>query len=495
MTIKKQLIEHLATALKNVGVYFVPTVDYPDDPRHGDYATNVALVAAKKLGKQPMELGEELKKNFLALSFIERIEVVKPGFINFWISYKALLNEKTIANIGKGKAVIVEYSSPNIAKPFTIGHLRSTIIGDAIANLLEATGWDVKRDNHIGDWGTQFGKQIYAIKHWGNEEEIEQSKQPVKLLVELYIKFHDEAEKNPQLEDEAREWFKKLEDGDPEARRLWQKCITWSWNEFDHIYTLLNVSFTENKGKGYGESFFEDKMSLVVDELKEKELLKEGENGAKLVFFPNDELPPLMILKQDGASLYATRDLATDKFRLDTYGKDVVIINEVGTEQSLYFKQLFKLEEMLGWVTKNQRIHVKHGLYRFKEGKMSTRKGNVIWLKDVLEEAGKRAFAIMDEAKKQLQLSAYEQALLGLKVGIGAIKWSDLKRSAEQDITFDWDDMLTMQGNSGPYIQYTYARTQSVLRKDQTAKIKQQKLEEGFQLEVEEHPMNYLLSL
>jgi len=490
MTIKHQLVTQLTEVLEQLGISdSTPSVDYPTDPKHGDYATNVALIAAKKLGKHPMEVAEDLKSKISDLKCIEKIEVATPGFINFWITNNALIESATVKNnlpdIGKGREVVVEYSSPNIAKPFTVGHLRSTIIGDAIASLLEATGWKVHRDNHVGDWGTQFGKQIYAMKEWGNEKEIEKSEKPVKPLVDLYIKFHEEAEKDPSLEDKAREWFKKLEDGDSEARELWQKCIDWSWKEFNAIYETLGVRFTENDGRGYGESFFENKMSPVIQELKEKGLLKEGENGARLVFFPDEKLSPLMILKKDGATLYSTRDLATDKFRLGQYGRDVLIINEVGAEQSFYFRQLYQLEEMLGWVKEGQRVHVRHGLFRFKEGKMSTRKGNVIWLEDVLENAEAKAFSIFSqkniitEGEKIVRKSdSYitsddEEIMLPEIVGIGAIKWNDLKRSPEQDIVFDWDELLNMQGNSGPYIQYTYARTRSVIARSEERATKQ----------------------
>lgn len=444
-------------------------VEKPENEDFGDYSTNVALVASKILKKNPFDLAQDLVKKLnvsdVKLSNIDKIEAVKPGFINFWFSEKFLSSQlKQILERKEkygskdpdpNKKIVVEYSSPNIAKPFTVGHLRSTIIGDAIANLLDAAGWKVYRDNHLGDWGTQFGKQILAIKTWGSESEIDKSENPVKELVSLYVKFHEEAEKNPELEEKARGWFKKLEDGDREARRLWKKCIDWSLKEFKLIYEELSVKFTENNGLGYGESFFEDKMAEVIRELKEKQLLKEGEEGAKLVFFEKDKFPPLMILKQDGTTLYATRDLATDKFRLNKYGKDIIVINEVGNEQSLYFKQLFEVEKMLGWVKDSQRIHKKHGLYRFKDAKMSTRKGNAIWLEDVLREAEKRA----------LNLSSEKNPEIAKKVAIGAIKWNDLKRTSEQDIVFDWDEILNMQGDSGPYTQYAFARTHSVLFK------------------------------
>ena len=465
-------------------------VEEPENESFGDYSSNIALVASKILKKNPFDLAQELvRKLEQKISDVERIEAVKPGFINFYVSKNYLFSQLTkilqekekfgSKNKDLNKKVVVEYSSPNIAKPFTVGHLRSTIIGDAVANLLVANGSKVYRDNHLGDWGTQFGKQIYAIKTWGDEQKINSAENPVKELVALYVKFHEEAEKNPELEEKAREWFKKLEDEDPEARRLWKKCIDWSLKEFKKIYFQLGVEFTENEGLGYSEAFFEDKMQAVIDELKEKKLLKESEE-AELIFFPKDKFPPLMILKKDGTTLYATRDLATDKFRLEKYGKDVLVVNEVGNEQSLYFSQLFEAEKMLGWVKDGQRIHIKHGLYRFKDEKMSTRKGNTIWLEDVLKEAEKKAFdlqfqidsGITDDKKTKVQRGVLpfkggKEEILSIskKVAIGAIKWNDLKRNSNLDIVFDWDEVLNMQGDSGPYIQYVFARTQSVLAK------------------------------
>ncbi|MBL0077108.1 MAG: arginine--tRNA ligase [Rhodocyclaceae bacterium] len=348
--------------------------------------------------------------------------------------------------------MIVEYSSPNIAKPFTIGHLRSTIIGDVIANMLQVTGHDVKRDNHVGDWGTQFGKLIYAIQEWGSLEEIESSPRPVKVLVELYVQFHEAADKNPELENHAREKFKLLESGDEDTRALWNKCVDWSWKEFGYIYSKLGITFTENNGRGYGESFFEKNLQTVLEELSSKNLLKQSE-GAQIVEFEDEKYPPLMIAKSDGASLYATRDLATDKFRLSTYGNDISIINEVGSEQTLYFRQLYEVERLLGWFQPTQRTHVGHGLYRFKDQKMSTRKGNTIWLEDVIAEAEARASKLGNDTSAASQIA------------IASLKWNDLKHSPQQDVIFDWDQILNMEGNSGPYMLYTVVRANSVLAK------------------------------
>lgn len=453
-------------------------LEQPANQQFGDYASNVAMVLFGQLSSEnnsfeysnPRQLAEALAADMLADDEVKNhpaiaeITVAGPGFINFALT-EAFLAVKmaeiaadpsnAVLQTGKGQKIVVEYSSPNIAKPFTVGHLRSTIIGDAVANLLEASGAEVYRDNHLGDWGTQFGKQIYAIKTWGDEDQIENSDNPVKELVELYVKFHQEADENPELMDEGRAWFKKLEDGDAEARRLWEKCINWSWKEFSQIYDRLGVQFTENGGRGFGESYFEDKMGSVIEQLKEKGLLQESE-GAQLVFFPDEKYPPLMILKNDGTTLYATRELATDLFRLNHYGSDVVVINETGSEQSLYFQQLFETERLLGWYQEGQRLHIGHGMIRFKEGKMSTRKGNVIWLEDVLQEAFSRvdgiAKAKLDEASKW-------------DIAIGALKWNDLKRSPQLSVTFDWDEVLSLKGNSGPYIQYTHVRCESIFAK------------------------------
>lgn len=453
-------------------------LEYPADKSHGDFASNIALVLFGKLKGQPgfaanspREFAEQIANKLKAkrVDELSKIEIAGPGFINFTLSDAFLLSKMglliknrgdVLEKLGNGRKIVAEYSSPNIAKPFTVGHLRSTIIGDALANIFTAMGYEVFRDNHLGDWGTQFGKQIYAIKTWGSESEIENSENPVKELVKLYVKFHEEAEKNPQIEDEGRAWFTKLETGDQEARRLWKKCITWSWKEFEKIYKLLNVTFTENNGRGYGESFFEDKMTAVVDELQQKGFLQESK-GARLVFFPEDKYPPLMILKNDGSTLYATRDLATDKFRLDKYGSDITIFNEVGAEQSLYFQQLFEIEQMLGWYKLGQRVHVGHGLIRFKDKKMSTRKGNVIWLEDVLQEAYSRVAEMSsDLSEKEIW-----------KIAVGALKWNDLKRKMHLPMVFDWDELTNIKGNSGPYMQYTYVRCQSVLEKAQNEGI------------------------
>jgi arginyl-tRNA synthetase len=438
-------------------------LEHPGDPAMGDYSTNVAMAFAKVLKQNPKELAQKIAANLNEnkISEVERIEVAGPGFINFYLSrefFTSYVREIIKKGddfgknrIGEGKKVIVEFSSPNIAKPFTVGHLRSTIIGDCIAKIFSFSGYEVLRDNHLGDWGTQFGKMIVAIKKYGDESQIESSERPVKNLVDLYVKFHTEAEKDPSLEDEARAWFTKLEQGDEEARRLWQKCIDWSLIEFKAIYDRLGVNFDMM----LGESFFEDKMPAVIKDLSQKDFYKESE-GAKLIFFADEKYPPLMIEKKDGSTLYATRDLATDKYRKETWDPDLVV-NEVGIEQSLYFRQLFEAEEMLGYFPKEKRKHVAHGLYRFRDGKMSTRKGNVIWLEDILNEGVARAGKINPESSEE--------------VGIGAIKFNDLKNESSKDIVFNWDDIVALEGDTGPYIQYANVRAKSVLAKAEEAGI------------------------
>lgn len=439
-------------------------VDEASNPAFGDYSSNMALSH-----KPPREYAEslvaKLKKDKKLSGLVDKIEIAGPGFINFWLKEDLLVSnliqidsEKEkygTSKMGKDKLVIVEYSSPNIAKPFGVGHLRSTVIGDAVANLMEAVGYKVMRDNHLGDWGTQFGKMIYAIKTWGNEEEIKNSASPVTELVKLYVKFHEASEKDKTLEDHAREWFKKLEDGDAEARRIWQECVNWSWIEFNKVYEMLGIKFNKefNDGRGLGESFFEDKMAAVIKELESKKLLKTGEGGAKLVFFKGEKYPPAMILKKDGATLYHTRDLATDKYRKQKYNP-YRVINEVGSEQSLYFQQLYEIERLLGWFKPGQRVHVGHGMFLMDGKKMSTRAGKTIQLMDVLTEAVERA--------KKLGNSHSANAKA---VGIGAIKYFDLLHQPLTNINFDWESMFALEGNSGPYLQYTVARTNSVLGK------------------------------
>ena len=474
-------------------------LEHPEELSHGDYSCNIAMVlfssikkpirdslkpviekSGKKYSKDaeqsinptldeiefknPRELAEKIVAEILKNKPKEvfKIEVAGPGFINFYLSSEFFVTQtKEIldldkkygkGNIGDGMKVVVEYSSPNIAKPFTIGHLRSTVIGDAIANILHFSGYKVVRDNHLGDWGTQFGKLIVAIKKWSSVPDIRKSETPIKDLVALYVRFHEEAEKNPVMEDEARTWFTKLERGNLEAKKIWEVCVKISMKEFKNTYKRLGVKFDTE----YGESFFEDKMASVIEDVKKRKIAKESD-GAYLVFFENEKYPPMMLLKTEDtstehrASTYALRDLAADKFRKKKYGKNTIIINEVGMEQSLHFDQVIETEKLLGYVNGLDRVHVSHGFYRFPEGKMSTRKGYGIWLDEVLDESVEKAKEFNKETAEV--------------VGIGAIKFNDLKRECTKDIIFSWDEILNLKGDSGPYLQYSYARAKSILRK------------------------------
>ncbi|MSR71320.1 MAG: arginine--tRNA ligase [Candidatus Taylorbacteria bacterium] len=455
-TLEKAIQKALAEL--NIDVQEV-TIEHPKDIYQGDYSTNVAMVYGKQLKTNPKELALKIKTLLEKAKIIgvEKIEIAGAGFINFYLTQDFFT--KSIENIVRGrekfgsndemegKKVLVEYSSPNIAKPFTIGHLRSTIIGDSIANILEFLGYKVIRDNHLGDWGTQFGKQIVAIKHWSNLDSIRNSENQMKALVELYVKFHEEAEKDKGLEDEAREWFLKLEQGDEEAREIYEITVDISMKYFNMIYSRLGVHPFDTL---HGEAFYEPLLKEVLLDIEKAGIAKESE-GARLIFFKDDKYPPLMIQKKDGATLYATRDLATDKWRGREYGKDTLVINETGAEQSMYFKQLFEVDEMLGYFEKKNRVFVGHGFIRSKDGKMSTRKGNVIWLEEVLDEAIVRAKAINENTAEM--------------VGIGAIKFNDLKRESSQDIIFNWDEILNLKGDSGPYLQYSCVRAHSIVAK------------------------------
>ena len=438
---------------------------------YGDYATNIAMLHAKELKMNPRALAEKIVEEFKKEmpAEVENIEIAGPGFINFRLKPTVFTqgvsevlregSEYGKQEIGKGKTALVEYSSPNIAKPFTIGHLRSTIIGDALANILASLGYQVIRDNHLGDWGTQFGKLIVAILKWGDVEDIRRSADPMRVLVDLYVKFHAEAEADPKLDDEARAWFVKLEQGDADATAIWKLCIERSLFAFNKIYMELGVEFDTLNG----ESKYGKDMPAVIAELEKKKLLTESE-GAKVVFFEGEKYPPLMIQKSDGSSIYATRDLATDMWRKKEYGDNLIVINEVGAEQTLYFRQLFEIEKMLGWYREGERVHVAHGLYRLKDGKMSTRKGNVIWLEDILDEVKKRASDRMKAEGKEL-ISVNE-------IAIGALKFNDLKRDAPQDIIFDFDEMMNMTGDSGPYLQYACVRARSAIAKAESLGVK-----------------------
>jgi arginyl-tRNA synthetase len=445
-------------------------VECPKEKKNGDYAVSVALEISKILKKNPLEVAEDIKKeipeNFL--SIFEKIEIVKPGFINFFLSenylideLKRILKEKDKYGSNKiKKTIVIDYSGPNIAKPFGIGHLRSTIIGQSIYNIYKFLGYKCIGDNHLGDWGTQFGKMIVAIRKWVDKDKI--SYLTVGDLESLYVKFHQEVENNPDLEEEARLWFKKLEDGEKEARKIWKVCVDTSLKEFNRVYSLLGVKIDN----AFGESFYEDKMMPVVQEVIKKKLAVPSQ-GALVIEYSNG-LPPAIILKSDKATNYFTRDLATIKYRINKWKPDFIIY-EVGVEQSLHFQQLFEAVGLLGWMDKKKLVHVAHGLYRSKTGKFSTRKGQTIHLEEILNEAIERARQIIKDSKVINDLSPAKKEETAKIIGIGAVKYNDLSQYHLKDIIFDWDKILNLKGNSGPYLQYTYTRCLSIIGK--TGKI------------------------
>jgi len=437
-------------------------IEYPSDEAHGDYASNIALQITKELKKAPQEIAKEIIENLEKGDLIEKAEVAGPGFINIYLSQKYLKEESMKAlkedygksQVGDNKNLIVEYSAPNIAKPLGVHHLLSTIIGQSLYNIFKELGFNAISVNHIGDWGTQFGKLIYAYKKWGNKEATE--KAPIEELLKLYVKFHDEAEKDEKLDDEGRNEFKKFEEGDKENRELWEWFVEESMKAINKTYDKIGgIHFDKTQG----ESFYEDKMAPVLEEGKEKGIFVEGEEGSYIVEYEDENMPPFVVQKKDGATLYSTRDLATIKYRIDTWNPEKIIY-VVDVAQSLHFKQLYDAASRFDWYD-DQATHVVFGRMHMKEGKMSTRKGNVILLEEVLDEAIKRAGEIIKEKNSDLE----NKEEVARVVGIGAVKYNILSQNRITDITFDWDTMLSLDGNSAPYLQYTYARAKSILRK------------------------------
>jgi len=441
-------------------------IEEPKDASHGDFACTVAMHLAKLLEKNPREIAEEIIKEFKKPDYIENISIEGPGFINFQLSSEYLIDEiqnitksETYTpklDIGKGDTAIVEYSQPNIAKPLGVHHLLSTIIGQALYNILDSVNFKTISINHIGDWGTQFGKLIYAYRTWGDEKVVK--KDPIPELLKLYVKFHDEAEKDKVLEDHGRAEFKKLEDGDEENKKLWSWIVDLSMQDVQKTYDKLGgIHFDYTTG----ESFYEDKMQVVIDEGIDKKVITEGEKGALVTEFPDDKLQTALVRKSDGATLYSTRDLATIRYRVDTY-HPTKILYVVDVAQQLHFQQVFEIVRMMGWDLP-ETTHVIFGRMRFPDLKMSTRKGNILLLDEVIEEAIERALKIVTE--KSPDIPEEERKDIARKVGVGAMKYITLSQGRTTNVTFTWDKMLALDGNSAPYLQYTYARGQSILRK------------------------------
>ncbi|MBN1042719.1 arginine--tRNA ligase [Clostridium botulinum] len=457
-------------------------IEIPPKSEMGDYAFP-CFQLSKVMRKAPNMIAETLKEAINKDGF-ERIENLGP-YLNFFVD-KGVFAENTInkilkdgdsygeSNIGEGKTVCVEYSSPNIAKPFHVGHLFTTAIGNSLYKMFKKEGYDVVGLNHLGDWGTQFGKLISAYNRWVDEEALE--KAPIDELLRIYVKFHDEAEKDPSLEDEGRMYFKKLETGDAEAQALWKRFRDLSLKEFERVYDILGVKFDSLAG----EAFYNDKMDVVVNELKDKGLLVES-NGAQVVMLDDYNMPPCIVLKGDGASIYATRDLAAAMYRKKTYDfyKSIYV---VGSPQALHFKQVFKVLELAGHEWANDCVHVGFGLVKFADRKLSTRKGEVVLLDDLIRESVEKTLEVINEKNPNLE----NKEEVAKKIGVGAIIFTYLKNSREKDIVFDWKEILSFEGETGPYVQYSYARANSIISRAEniSSKVDYSKLssKEEFEL-------------
>lgn len=436
-------------------------IEIPPKSDMGDYAFP-CFQLSKTLRKAPNAIAEELKEKINKDNF-EKVENLGP-YLNFFVDKVDFIKstiEKVLENgdkygssdIGIGKNITIDYSSPNIAKPFHVGHLCSTSIGNALYRILSFEGYNCIGINHLGDWGTQFGKLISAYERWCDEETLE--KEPIKELLRIYVKFHEEAENDPSLEDEARLHFKNLEDGCEEETKLWQRFKDLSLKEFKVVYDMLGIKFDHYTG----ESFYNDKMDAVIDEIDKKGLLVES-NGAKVVMLDEYNMPPCMIKKADGATIYATRDLAAAMYRKKTYDfyKSIYV---VGSDQSLHFKQFFTTLKLMGHDWADDCKHVAFGLVRFADKKLSTRKGDVIFLEDLLNESVEKTLEVINEKNPDLE----NKEEVAKKIGIGAVIFTYLKNNREKDIIFDWKEILSFDGETGPYVQYSYARGKSILRR------------------------------
>lgn len=437
-------------------------VSVATNEKFGDFQTNFAMMNSKIIGKNPRAIAQEIVDNLEPNNVIDKLEIAGPGFINIFLKSEYLgellkksRNEKyDFSFLNREGDVIIDFSSPNIAKRMHIGHLRSTIIGDSVARIYRYLGYHLVADNHIGDWGTQFGKLIIGYRRWLNQEAYKEN--AIEELERVYVEFTKQSEEHPELEEEARLELKKLQDGDEENYALWKEFIKVSLDEYEKLYTRLDVHFDTY----YGESFYHPMMQGVVDELVEKGLAVE-DDGAKVVFFPEeDNLFPCIVQKKDGAFLYSTSDIATIKFRRENYNVNKLIYLTDERQQD-HFKQFFKITEMLGWDV--EKYHIWFGIMRFADGVFSTRKGNVIRLEQLLDEGKKRAYDIVNE--KNPDLSAEEKDQIAEVVGVGAIKYADLSQNRQSPIIFEWDKILSFEGNTAPYLQYSYARIQSILRK------------------------------
>ena len=462
--------KHIAEKLASCGIdkeEIEAAIAVPPDNKMGDYALP-CFKFAKVMRKSPVAIAEELKNTFATDDAISEVEAVN-GYLNFRVNRNALVKEtlEKIAeqgeafgssDIGSGKTICIDYSSVNIAKPFHIGHLSTTVIGGALYRIFKFLGYNTVGINHLGDYGTQFGKLIYAYKHWGSEEAVKEG--GVKELTRLYVRYHKESENDPSMDDEARSYFKLIENGDEECVKLFNLFKEITLKEVEKIYDELDIKFDSYAG----ESFYNDKMQPVIDELAEKGLLVESE-GAKIVDLEKYGMPPCIILRSDGASLYATRDLAAACYRKEHYDFDKCLY-VVAYQQNLHFKQIFKVLELMGKPWAKDLVHVAYGMVSLLDDNgnqvaMSTRNGTVVLLEDVLKKCHEKCLEIIEQKNPDLE----DKENVARQVGTGAVIFGALSNSKIKDIAFSYSKILNFDGETGPYVQYTAARIKSVLRK------------------------------
>ena len=461
---KSSIAEIIAGVVTELSIEEIAeTIEIPQDSKMGDYAFP-CFKLAKVLRKAPPMIAQEIAGAVAEKGNFAKVEAVN-AYVNIFLPREELGLEvlRTISeegeafgtcNQGEGKTVIVEYSSPNIAKPFHIGHIRSTVIGNSIYKIYKALGYDMVRINHLGDYGTQFGKMICAYRKWGSKADVE--REPIKTLLGYYTRFHEEAEKDPSLEEEARAIFARLEKGEPEEVELWQWFRDESLKEFNRVYGMLGIEYDSYNG----ESFYSDKMPRIENELDEKGIMKESQ-GAQVVDLEEYGLGTALIKKSDGSSLYITRDIAAAVYRKETYDfyKNIYV---VASQQMLHFQQLFKILELMGYENvSNGCVHVPFGLVSLEDGTMSTRQGRVVFLEDVLNSAVEKTREII--AEKNPDAENIDE--IAAQVGIGAVIFNELANNRIKDYTFKWDTVLNFDGETGPYVQYTHARCASLLRR------------------------------
>ena len=457
---RDQIIDLISTAANLDKAMVSDILEIPPKADMGDFAFP-CFQLAKTLRKAPPMIAADIAEKIGDVDILDKLEV-KGAYLNFFIKkelfVKTMIENADVENfgssdMGKGKTICIDYSSPNVAKNFHVGHLRTTIIGNSLYKIYSKLGYQVERINHLGDWGTQFGKLIVAYKAWGSKEAVE--KDGVAELMRLYVKFHEEADKDDSLNDQARAWFTKMEHGDEEALDIWKWFVDISLKEYKGTYALLGMEFDHY----LGESFYRDKTADVVKRLQDANLLEESQ-GAQIVNLDAYDMPPCLIMKKDGSSIYATRDLAAIFYRKDRWNFDKCLY-VTGQEQKLNFAQVFKVVELLGndWA-KDSLVHIPYGLVSLEGAKLSTRSGNIIYAEDILLEAIDKVKGVIAEKNPDLE-NKDEVAKI---VGVGAILFHDLYNQRIKDVSFKWDKVLNFDGETGPYVQYTYCRCASILR-------------------------------